>query len=48
MFSEQYLLAAWDDWRLIDAELDAVEWRAAPVEKAAPVENVVSAVENAA
>jgi hypothetical protein len=31
-----------DEWRLIDAELDVMDWRAAPVEKA------TSAVENTA
>jgi hypothetical protein len=41
------------EWRLIDAklntgvELDAAEWRAAPVEKVVPVEKAASAVEDA-
>jgi hypothetical protein len=41
------------EWRLIDvklntdAELDAAEWRAVPVEKVIPMEKVVSAVEDA-
>jgi hypothetical protein len=33
---------------LVDAELDAVERRAAPVEKATPVEKEASVVKNAA
>jgi hypothetical protein len=41
------------EWRLVDAkldigaELDATEWRVAPLEKAVPVEKALSAVENA-
>jgi hypothetical protein len=37
-----------DDLRLIDAELDAMERRAAPVEKAALVDKAAGEVENAA
>jgi hypothetical protein len=42
-----------DEWRHVDAELDAgveldvTEWRAAPLEKAALVEKVAGAVESA-
>jgi hypothetical protein len=42
-----------DDWRLVDAELDAgveldaAEWRAAPVEKATMVEKGTGALGNA-
>jgi hypothetical protein len=42
-----------DDWRLVDtkldtdAELDTMERRVAPVEKATPMEKAASAVENA-
>jgi len=43
-----------DDWRLVDAELDAgveldaAEWHASPVDKATSVEKEAGAVENAA
>ena len=36
-----------DDWRLVDAELDAAERRTAPVEKATPVEKGAGTVKNA-
>ena len=35
-----------DDWRLVNAELNAAEWCAAPVEKTTPVEKEADVVEN--
>jgi hypothetical protein len=51
--SVPHLLAALDEWRLVDTELDAgteldvAMWRIAMLEKATLVEKTASAVENA-